>query len=182
MSEHGRTLDARFRSYPLTKPSAPWKLTLNTGIGGLYQVGFGPGTEYLLVVSAAGRGVFDCRTGERLARSYEVDKDIWIDSLCVKGIGPLAGMEIRTAGINGGGLLRITDDGWTLKALHFDWQHDIAILCPPKAHIFDEKTFEQCRKIFDGDPLCAYGFSDTGKSMVIAEGGGVSMSVFHRAS
>lgn len=60
-------------------------------IGGLVAVGVDSTGRYLLTVSHSGRGVFDTRTWQRVARdpalAYPVDGQ-------VMGIGPLAGQEI----------------------------------------------------------------------------------------
>jgi hypothetical protein len=38
-------------------------------IGGLHNVGFAPNSDYLIVLSSQGQGIFDCIKGEKIARS-----------------------------------------------------------------------------------------------------------------
>src|SRR5579862_3620152 len=55
-------------------------------IGGLVAMGFSKDARYLLTISHSGRGVFDMRTWERVAREAELaypENDIGI------GIGPI---------------------------------------------------------------------------------------------
>ena len=54
-----------------TTPPSPWRRVSTIAIGGLRAVGFDRSSEYLLVISSAGRGVIDCRTGEKVARNTE---------------------------------------------------------------------------------------------------------------
>jgi len=49
-------------------PPEPWRHVASHGIGGLTDIGYGEGSDLLLVVSHNGRGVFDCLSGERVAR------------------------------------------------------------------------------------------------------------------
>ena len=60
-------------------------------IGGVVAVGFDPTSEYLLVITHSGRGVFSTRTWERVARSTELAYPA--GGLGV-GIGPIAGQAI----------------------------------------------------------------------------------------
>ena len=77
-------------------------------------VGFGEvaGQDFLLVVSHDGRGVFDL-DGTRVARDRTPVDDLWHNSqqLTAIGIGPLDGIAVPLAGLWGGGLPLMTDDG-----------------------------------------------------------------------
>ena len=181
MNDYQQRQEARFRNAPLNAPPAPWRRRWVGPVGGLLEIGFAPNSELLLVVSAAGRGVFDCRTGERVARDDEASLD-WADPvhLTAEGIGPLTGQTIRMAGIWGGGLPVVTEDGWHWKVIPLNWATDVGFLCPPGADIFRDLSFELCRKIHSGDRVRAGGFSETGNSLVIAEGSGVSLMIYHR--
>jgi hypothetical protein len=46
----------------------PWKKIANHAVGGLFQIGYAEDSDLLLVLSHNGRGIFDCLTGERIAR------------------------------------------------------------------------------------------------------------------
>ena len=50
------------------EPPWPWRLVVEVAVGGLHSIGFVPGTECVLVVSSAGRGLHRADTGERVAR------------------------------------------------------------------------------------------------------------------
>jgi len=182
MTEYQQKLDARFRQYPESAPPAPWKLTGCGPIGGLLQIGFALDSELLLVVSSEGRGVFDCRTGEPVARDYDIDEERWADTirLTTKGIGPLKRQTLRMAGIWGGGLPLYTADGWSVNVIALNWAEWIVMLCPPKSSVYSDATFEQCTKVYSGGPIRACGFSFTGRSLAIAEGSGVSLTLFTR--
>ncbi len=63
---------------PTTEPPPPWRRIGTVSIGGLRAIGFDRGSDLLLVVSSAGRGVIDCRTAKKVARDdseyYEDDE------------------------------------------------------------------------------------------------------------
>ena len=66
-------------------------------VGGLVAVGIDSSASYLLTVSHAGRGVFDTRTWERVARDLELAYPV--DSQAI-GIGPLAGQKLAVKEID----------------------------------------------------------------------------------
>jgi hypothetical protein len=143
--------------------AAPWLQVAVHPIGGLLQVGYGEGSDLLLVVSSDGRGVFDCQTGQKIAHDRS-DASTFFDpvQLMVDGIGPLAGQSIRTAGLHGGSLLSTTSDGWTLETQIGRRSIRRVILSGPSDFqptcVGDDAVCE----------LRAFGFSETGKSFVIA--------------
>lgn len=47
-----------------------WKQTLLGSVGGLLNVGFISDTDYLIVVSHNGRGIFECSSGKKVARDH----------------------------------------------------------------------------------------------------------------
>lgn len=101
----------RILSMATAPPPSPWNCVATATIGGLQSVGFGRGSDLLLVTSSQGRGVFNCLSGERLARDR--DEDFFEDptELEAAGIGPFDGTYVRMAGIHGGGLAATTSDG-----------------------------------------------------------------------
>ncbi len=116
---HLRSMVDRVRASPVETPP-PWRAVGAFAVGGLTDIGFSPRSDLVLVVSGNGRGVFDCVAGERVARDPSVPKDgetDWQDCfhLDAEGIGPLAGRRVRTAGLHGGGLPRLTRDGWSVE-------------------------------------------------------------------
>ena len=90
---------------PVKAPPAPWGRRQGTWIvGGALQVGYAEDSDLLLVLSHAGRGVFDCLTGEKVARDRDKDPGTFdLRKLTVRGFGPLEGRIIRTAGLWGAG-------------------------------------------------------------------------------
>jgi hypothetical protein len=160
----------RIRQMPIQPPPAPWKEIATLNLGGVAELGFADDSELLLVVSHDGRGVFDCRTGERIARERQAPADPWYDAIhltCV-GIGPLSGKTLRIAGLHGGGLPVCTSDEWSLEYVAPDWPDGSIILQPSGSSIFDERRANGCVKIADVEELRAFGFSYTGKTLVIA--------------
>lgn len=126
----------------------------------MIQVGFAPQSDYLLVVSHQGRGVFDCISGQKLARDSNDGFDE--SELTAKGIGILAGQKIQAAGLFGGSLLTATADDWRL----FEQPEE-------SARIFlkhESWSDEEAEFIGDGEvcDMRASGFSPTGNSFVIA--------------
>ena len=170
----------RFRRMPVMPPPHPWRHVATHGIGGQRNVGFGSGTELLLVESSDGRGVFDCATGERVARD-RTDHIAWDDEVALRavGIGPLEGVVVRMAGLQGGGLPTATPDGWHVEVVCPDWPEAAVILEPSEALLWDEGRAGGCVKICQVEALRACGFSDSGRSLVVAEGSH-TLYLFHR--
>lgn len=125
MSDHIRELNRRLRALKLQAPSAPWKRVVAHAIGGLTEVGYAEDSDWLLVISSQGRGLFNCLSGERTARDYAapVGAVDWYDEvrLVARGIGAIENQFVRLAGLHGGGLPRFTRDGWSLETVAPDW-------------------------------------------------------------
>ncbi len=155
---------------PVDQPPSPWRLAGGSAVGGLTEVGFAPGSDLLLVVSSQGRGVFDCLTGERVARDRSEPEGVgpdWQDpfDLWAVGIGPLAGQHIRTAGISGGGLTRATRDGWSVERLALEWPDETLLLRQGWGFGYSPSELV---KIAVYSEVRAFGFSPTGRSLVFA--------------
>src|SRR6187455_1463149 len=107
----------------------PWRIVGGFGIGGLTEVGFADGTDDLLVVSSQGRGLFDCLTGERLARDHEEMFENTDESgLTAPGIGRHSNTIFRLAGLQGGGLASFTRDGWGIHIVQLPWPIHVVFL------------------------------------------------------
>lgn len=150
----------------------PWRIVSTAFVGGLIEVGYAPKSDLVLVVSHDGRGGFDAKTGEHLARDRSPSTDPWFDpiSMTASGIGPLEGVVIRLAGLSGGGLPKSTADGWRLETAYLDWPDACVFISSPGANPFDEQRSAGCTRIpiNDGTELRACGFSETGRTFVIA--------------
>lgn len=166
-TDYIQRLRERLSAMPVEPPPAPWRLVSEHAVGGLTDVGFGEGSDLLLVISHAGRGVFDCLTGERVARDRaEYVGHEW-HRLRAEGIGPLAGKVVVTAGLYGGGLPRVTQDGWSCTVASPDWPDEAVFLEPPGRSIEVEHRASGCVKVYQYE-VRAVGFSWTGQTFVIA--------------
>jgi hypothetical protein len=167
-TDHMTDLRRRIRQMKTQAPMLPWKRSGGAAVGGLAAVGYADNSDLLLVVSSTGRGVFDCMTGKRIARDYD-DRPSWYDRTHVlaQGIGPLEGQMIRLAGIDGGGLVHTTDDGYRLWLVAPTWPDYRVILSPPYTTIYS--ALHQCVQVEGDYEIRAYGFSETGRSFIVAQ-------------
>lgn len=180
--DHLLPLIERVRGAPVREPPSPWRLLAAHAVGGLSDVGFGRGSDLLLVVSSQGRGVFDCLTGTRVARDPsmpEVDEKAWQDEyeLEAQGIGPLGGQAVRTSGLAGGGLTLMTRDRWTVERLILEWPIESLLLVPPNSWIYETRVgrSSEFTKIAEEIEVRAWGFSPTGRSLVLATSSDVTI-------
>lgn len=132
--DHLEPVREKVRAAPVLKPPSPWGIKTVAAVGGLTEVGFDDSSDHLLVFSSQGRDVFDCKTGDRVARDRSVETvESWYgpDMLIGIGIGPLVGKHVRLAGLNGGGLPCLTNDGWATEKLAIDWPDEYLLLLEP---------------------------------------------------
>ena len=147
----------------------PWRYHVHP-VGGLWAVGFGPGSDLLLVLSVSGRGVFDCLSGERIARDPEEDEyeDHYDETAeTVLGIGPLAGVRVPVCGTGGGVDTQRTlpvssTDGWSMALLPSRNRGNecVALRAP---------SSEKSITLIDAEEPRAFGFSPTGRCLIVAE-------------
>lgn len=160
----------RMRATPISDPPKPWRCTGSFAVGGLTDVGFSHHSDLLLVISSNGRGVFNCQTGEKVARDYD-DGD-WQDTMALEaeGIGPLADQWIKTAGLHGGGLPIVATDGWTADDFVLDWPDHTLLLVHPGSWAYGDGFGKPANytKVAVESELRAWGFSPTGRSLIIA--------------
>lgn len=163
---------------PFVEAPQPW-LHTPVSVAGLLSVGYAPNTDYLLAIGMNGRGVFDCTfkaSPIKVARDYDMDKsDEWHDTIKLlgTGIGPIAKQSIPLAGIFGGGLPLQTSDHWILEMVAPNWPHPNILLGKPERKMFGVSYHEQYDdyvklKLSGEDEIVAYGFSQTGKTFIIA--------------
>ncbi|MFT3886138.1 MAG: hypothetical protein QM724_12140 [Flavobacteriales bacterium] len=135
-----------------------WKQKIIHPIGGLINIGFAEASDMLLVVSHQGRGVYDCLSGERVARDR--DENIWPDydkvTNTFSGIGPIQGLRIQTHGLYGGDSLVKNNHHRDLLSKEATQLWIVPAHGPATASL-DLAEFE----------LRVYGFSPTGESFVI---------------
>jgi hypothetical protein len=145
----------------------PWRL-YHAAVGGLWAVGFGPASDLLLVLSVNGLGVFDCLTGQRVARAVdEVDYDDVSET--VTGIGPLAGGRIELSGRGTGAIVTrrvlplVSRDGWRVAVAEPAGRAEIGVLLHAPSPVAITTT------VANVEEVRALGFSPTGRSFVVAE-------------
>lgn len=145
--------------------SATWRRPLFFAIGGLCGVGFSQDSAYLLVVSHQGRGVFDCRSGERVARDPDGSWSWYNDEDCTcEGIGPLEGTRIPISGTSAAietnrRLASTTADGCSVeqRALGHG-EIEVRVRCGQEEVI-----------CIEADSPIAVGFSEDGRAFLVAE-------------
>lgn len=178
---HLDPLRVELGSLKLTHPPSPWRKVSMIAVGGLRAVGFDRQSELLLVVSYAGRGVIDCKTGERIARD---DSEYFEDTRFMEaaGIGPLEGQTVRVAGGQGGGLPTSTQDGWSIEVVTREWPEHEVLMLAPFASLYDCLQGKPSRfnKIAVESELRASGFSYTGRTLIVASSS--DMLIFGRDS
>ncbi|MEU6348707.1 hypothetical protein ABZ896_05210 [Streptomyces sp. NPDC047072] len=179
ITTYQQQLRERYLAATVTPAPEPWRPVLDhtTPIGGLLGIGFAvhpdSGHDLVMVVSSDGHGLFDAVTGEKIARDRDPDLDTSTPDahpdLTCPGLGPIAGVPVRIAGLFGGGLHSTTPDGWTLDVVSPDWPHDRVILSADGGshngpaggtwwHVFHS----------DHSELRAAGFSPTGRTLTVA--------------
>ena len=166
----------RIRQAPLSEPPEPWKLLGTIAIGDIMEVGFAEDSEMLLVLSGHDRELIDCHSGRRVARDPGVEhRSSWYGAhdLIGNGFGPMSGRQVRLAGVGGGGLARITRDGWGAVRAPIDWPDEFLLLTAPYSSIFHPEA--QFWKLAAAHEPVAWGFSYTGKSLIAATAEGVTI-------
>ena len=170
--EYQRQIRERLERMPYSGLPSPWRVVGGSSIGGLTEVGFADGSDDLLVVSSQGRGLFDCLSGQRIARDYVEFFDNPDDSgLTAPGIGKYEHTTFRLAGLQGGGLTTFTRDGWGLHVIHLPWPIHVVFLTSEYSGVTGDA--DKITKLCNDEPceFRATGFSPTGRSFVVATSG-----------
>jgi|GEM_PF-1176777 len=166
---------------PVSPPPPPWRRITTAPVGGLTEVGFSADSRFILVISWAGRGVFDCRTGERVGRDDSDDRDTLYgrDQLHAIPIPPITDPEVAIAGLWGGGLSAQTRDGWRTEVVPVPWPMEVALLMPPCR----DELLDPCNpnpsftKLEDQSDIRACGFSPNGCVLVVAASDALTLYV-----
>lgn len=178
-SDYEQRLRERYLAAPVMPAPAPWQPVLTNWIpiGGLLGIGFAThpadGRDLVMVVSTSGHGLFDTHTGQKVARDRDPDPDTSTpdasSDLTCPGLGPLADMQVRIAGLFGGGLHSTTSDGWTLDVVAPDWPSHRVVLStdggahagPPGDHWWHvfHSSYSEMRTA---------GFSPSGRTLAVA--------------
>lgn len=151
-----------------------WTHKKTFAIGGLENIGYAPNQDFLIVLSSQGQGIFNCKTGEKIARQND-DSDWWENfdqtTNSIVGFDLLENIKIKTHGLYGDdNLPKTSQDNWTLIVTEPEPDDNpfekylvkrIYLVSPDK----EEKIF------IAKDGACelrAFGFSDTGDTFIIA--------------
>lgn len=158
---------SKLRAAPTAPPPRPWRSLPTYFVGGLEFVGFDRVGRYLLIVSSSGRGLFDCSTGEKVARDSDC-LGTWLDDahLECKGMGPIAEQTVKLAGIGGGGLRRSGSEGWSIETVTLSWPDALVVLLPMHRSLYEGSapfTVIACES-----ELRAAGFGPSGRTLVVA--------------
>lgn len=155
---------------PLADRAGPWRPIVTHAVGGLTAVGFDRTAEVMLVTSATGQSVIDGATGEILYRNRQDDG---LDVAALKGtrLDSPADERFDMAGLYGGGLRRVTDDGWSVAhmaghALLHPKDASIQFLAPEWDSYRKDSTFHLLDR--SGEDMRAFGFSWTGRTLALA--------------
>lgn len=160
-----RVSNAMFRAVTSAHAWAEGSVFRKTGeqaVGGLAGVGNVEGTELWLVASSSGLGLFDARTGERIARDPRRPGGY---PEATPGIGLAKGKLVRIVGIDGGGKLpQTTPDGWELT---YDLSVGIWLTPPGIATDIPSPHIEVLRVRLE--EIRVGGFSASGDSLVLGD-------------
>ena len=169
MYEHLNSLIGKISTLDVTEPPKAWRLLTVISVGGLRSIGFSKKSENLLIVSSQGRGVIDCKTGNKVSRDYEdyYENDCQLEA---EGIGPIENETINLAGLFGGGLPTTTEDGWSIENVSLSWPEESILLVEPGSDLYGSTHNypDHFTKIYEDACIRAYGFSYTGNNIVIA--------------
>jgi hypothetical protein len=154
---------------PVLLPPSPWRKVGEYAIGGLLAIGYAPQSDYLLVASSQGRGVFDVAQGEKVARDADTSNN-WLNEiqLTAIGIGPISSQVIRIGGLLGGGLPLMTHDGWRLEVVTAPWPQTNVFLVKPHASLYQQAENGIKVAVSGACEFRAAGFSETGNSFAVA--------------
>lgn len=176
--DHLRLLFHKLVGLPTSGPPSPWHEAGVHAVGGLTDVAFAESSDLLLAVSSSGRGLFDCSSGQRIARDDSEDFQHDTSNLLVAGIGPLASQRLHTAGLHGGGLALTTADGWSLDLLCLSWPRQSLFLTSPGHWLYGAAqggSDETTSKVATDSEIRAFGFSPTGRAFIFATGSDISV-------
>lgn len=150
--------------------AGPWDQIAVMGIGGLTALGFDRACKDMLVTSISGQSVISAITGEVLYRNRDDDG---LDTSALKGtrLDHPADERFDMAGLYGGGLRTMTDDGWSVEQLRghcvlYPAGASIHFLSPAWESYEKDATFHLLDR--SGEDIRALGFSWSGRTLVYA--------------
>lgn len=149
-----------------------WTHQNTFAIGGLENIGYVDGSDKLITLSSQGRGIFDCVVGEKVFRD---STDWWkqfneIDST-IEGFHTEVEKLIRTCGLYGNNKLptKTSDDFELIVTAPEPDDHPLEKHLVRRIYLLSPSKQEKIYITKDGAcELRAVGFSDTGKTFVVA--------------
>ena len=147
-----------------------WRAVASVPVGGLVGVGFIGDSDHLLVLSSQGRGIFDCVSGEKIARDPKEDFEFDQYRLAAPAFDRFSGQTVQVAGIHGGGLALTTSDGWSADDWVFDWPVRIVTVSPPghSAFFAGQGRPSDVYRVAADSEILTFGFSPSGRSFIVA--------------
>ena len=155
-----------------------WKKLKNQPVGGLREIGFVKNTDKILVLGSGGRTIFDCTTGEKIARDrfdyyhYKWNSETGI----LEGLGFCEGTQTICAGFEyHDQVLKETNDNWKIEIRNenrLDYKKESR-----KAEVMylinSKSKIEVEVEVYHYGITRSYGFSPTGKSFITAQSYGI---------
>lgn len=164
-----------------------WTKLKTWSVGGLREIGFFENSDYLMVLSNQGRGLFDCIWNKKIARDKsDYYLNVWDDkSGVVEGVGILENKDIICGGFEHKNVLSPqTNDGWKYRFeerlekywLKEDKRSRFIILYNDENE--DEFEIDVTSYVLDR----AIGFSDIGNTFVFATSSDIHFTTRYRDS
>ncbi|MEV4228586.1 hypothetical protein AB0J81_16085 [Streptomyces bobili] len=181
LSDYQLAMRDRLLAAPVVPAPTPWRPVFGSSlapVGGLLGIGFAvhpaSGNDLVMVVSQDGHGLFDAVTGERIARDRDpAPEDAMPDEsedLSCPGLGPVAGVRVRVAGLFGGGLHSGTGDGWSVEVVQPAWPNERVLLSHGDGLPHKGPHGEKWWHVFHASwsTFRAAGFSPSGRTLAVA--------------
>ncbi|MEU0448897.1 hypothetical protein [Streptomyces tendae] len=183
LSPYQRAMRDRLLAAPVVPAPEPWRPVAFVPVGGLLGIGFAShprsGRDLVMVVSHEGHGLFDAVTGEKIARDRDPEDstpDEAADLSC-PGLGPIVGGRVHIAGLFGGGLHNLTEDGWKLEVVAPAWPNQRVLLSRDEGLPHSGPHGERWWHIFHSDysTFRAAGFSPSGHTIAVSTSSDLSL-------
>ena len=157
-----------------------WREGQIFAVGGFREMGFFPHTDFLMVLSSTGRGIFDCLEAQKIARDLsDYYMENWNPATgIVSGFDAFEGQQTVCGGFEYPDTLpKETADQWTVaikEAQRLNWKE---VLATTKVLYLEHQNLDTSIEIglFDEGVSRGYGFSDTGKSFVMGTSYGLTI-------
>lgn len=164
----------KLRAAKNVEETLDWKRSCEIAVGGLIAVGFyesadKPHLDKLIAIGSQGQTIIDCLSGEIVYRNREQDgyDPATLSAYDLSGQGTV---PIRMSGIDGGGLKRCTQDGWSVEAIPIEWPIFYYILQYPETSIYSDHVLGRVSEfeLIDYDyQQTAWGFSNSGNTLLL---------------